>query len=50
MATFVLMFLKRLLYYVNPANLFRKTKTDINTRMMHGINTVFDLGFPRFAL
>lgn len=32
------MFLKRILYYLNPATLFRRTDDDANLRFMHGIN------------
>lgn len=34
------MFLKRILHYINPANLFRKSDSNINLRMMHGINKI----------
>ena len=44
MVTFVqqdlTMFLKRILHYINPANLFRKSDSNINLRMMHGINKI----------
>lgn len=35
------MFLKKLLYYLNPANLFhRDPEADTNLRMMHGVNKI----------
>ena len=34
------MFLKRILYYLNPATLFGKSGKDVNLRFMHGINRV----------
>lgn len=34
------MFLKRLLYYLNPATLFGKGDPNVNVRMMHGINRI----------
>ncbi|MBS1545978.1 MAG: hypothetical protein JST38_12090 [Bacteroidetes bacterium] len=34
------MFLKRLLYYLNPATLFGRSKNDLNLRFMHGINRI----------
>ena len=34
------MFLKKVLYYLNPINLFRKEKADLNLRFMHGINKI----------
>lgn len=34
------MFLKKIMHYLNPANLFRKEKGNINLRMMHGINKI----------
>ena len=34
------MFLKRLLYYLNPATLFGKSENNVNLRFMHGINRI----------
>lgn len=34
------MFLKRLLYYLNPATLFKKGTDNTNLRVMHGINRI----------
>jgi hypothetical protein len=34
------MFFKRVLYYLNPATLFRHTDNDMNLRFMHGINRI----------
>ncbi|NNE55271.1 MAG: hypothetical protein HKN32_04575 [Flavobacteriales bacterium] len=35
------MILKKILYYLNPKNLFRKSEeSNINLRMMHGINKI----------
>lgn len=34
------MFLKRILYYLNPATLFGRSKSDFNLRFMHGINRI----------
>jgi hypothetical protein len=34
------MFLKRLLYYLNPATLFGRSGNDVNLRFMHGINRI----------
>ncbi|MBK6830748.1 MAG: hypothetical protein IPG92_08425 [Flavobacteriales bacterium] len=34
------MFLKRLLYYLNPATLIGRSKSDFNLRFMHGINRI----------
>lgn len=36
------MFLRRLLYYLNPLTMFRKPPADagINLKMMHGINRI----------
>ena len=34
------MFLKRLLYYLNPATLFGKGSENMNLRFMHGINRI----------
>lgn len=39
------MFLKRLLYYLNPATLFGKGTPDFNLRFMHGINRISILLF-----
>ena len=34
------MFLKRILYYLNPATLFSKSHNNVNLRFMHGINRI----------
>jgi hypothetical protein len=36
------MFLKQLLHYINPLTLFKKgeEKSNVNLRMMHGINRI----------
>ncbi len=34
------MFLKRILYYLNPATLFKKGTEKFSLRMMHGINRI----------
>ena len=34
------MFLKRILYYLNPASLFSKSDNNMNLRFMHGINRI----------
>jgi hypothetical protein len=34
------MFFKRILYYLNPLNLFKRSEGDKNLRMMHGINKI----------
>jgi hypothetical protein len=34
------MFFKKLLYYLNPKNLFKKEEVDVNLKMMHGINKI----------
>lgn len=34
------MFLKRFLYYLNPATLFGKSPHNQNARFMHGINRI----------
>jgi hypothetical protein len=34
------MFLQKILYYINPLNLFKKDKGDLNLRFMHGINKI----------
>lgn len=39
------MFLKRILYYLNPATLFGKSDPNVNVRMMHGINRISILMF-----
>lgn len=39
------MFLKRILYYLNPATLFGKGDRNINLRFMHGINRISILLF-----
>ncbi|MFT3885455.1 MAG: hypothetical protein QM724_08510 [Flavobacteriales bacterium] len=39
------MFLKRLLYYLNPATLFGKGNANVNLRFMHGINRISILVF-----
>lgn len=39
------MFLKRLLYYLNPASLFGKTNENSSLRFMHGINRISILLF-----
>jgi hypothetical protein len=39
------MFLKRLLYYLNPATLFGRSTSDPNLRFMHGINRISILLF-----
>ena len=40
------MFFKKLMYYINPLNLFKKDKdAELNLRMMHGINKVSFLAF-----
>jgi hypothetical protein len=39
------MMLKKILYYLNPLNLFKKEQGDINLRMMHGINKISILVF-----
>jgi hypothetical protein len=39
------MLLKKLLYYLNPMNLFKKEKVDVNLRFMHGINKLSLLMF-----
>lgn len=37
--------LKKILYYINPINLFRKEKGDANMRAMHWINKISWLMF-----
>ncbi|MFN8775742.1 MAG: DUF6728 family protein [Flavobacteriales bacterium] len=39
------MLLRRILYYLNPVNLFKREKVDINLRFMHGINKISILLF-----
>lgn len=39
------MFLKRILYYLNPATLFGRSNADFNLRFMHGINRISILLF-----
>lgn len=40
------MFFRKLLYYLNPRNLFKKEEdADVNLRMMHGINKISILVF-----
>ena len=39
------MFLKRILYYLNPASLVGRSKADLNLRFMHGINRISILLF-----
>ena len=39
------MFLKRLLYYLNPLTLFGKSSSDLSLRFMHGINRISILLF-----
>lgn len=39
------MLLKKILYYLNPVNLFKKEKVDLNLRFMHGINKISILVF-----
>ncbi len=34
------MFLKRILYYLDPRSLFGRSKADMNLRFMHGINRI----------
>lgn len=34
------MFLKKILHYLNPLNLFKKEEGNFNLRMMHGINKI----------
>ncbi len=34
------MFLQKILYYLDPRNLFRREKADLNLRFMHGINKI----------
>ena len=39
------MFLQKILYYLDPRNLFKREKTDLNLRFMHGINKISILMF-----
>ncbi|MDQ3101174.1 MAG: hypothetical protein M3R08_07290 [Bacteroidota bacterium] len=39
------MFLKRLLYYLNPITLFSRSNPDPSLRFMHGINRISILLF-----
>jgi hypothetical protein len=40
------MFWKKVLYYINPLNLFKKEEgAELNLRMMHGINKISFLMF-----
>jgi hypothetical protein len=39
------MFLKRILYYLNPATFFRKGDPNVSMRFMHGINRISILVF-----
>jgi hypothetical protein len=39
------MVFKKILYYLNPLNLFRKENVDMNLRFMHGINKISILMF-----
>ena len=40
------MFFKKLIFYINPLNLFKKDKeSGLNLRMMHGINKISFLAF-----
>ena len=39
------MFLKRILYYLNPATLVGKASENVNLRFMHGINRISILLF-----
>lgn len=40
------MFLRKVLYYINPLNLFKKEEgAELNLRMMHGINKISFLMF-----
>jgi hypothetical protein len=34
------MFLQKILYYLDPRNLFKREKADLNLRFMHGINKI----------
>lgn len=39
------MLLKKILYYIDPRNLFKREKVDLNLRFMHGINKISILMF-----
>ena len=39
------MFLKRILYYLDPTTLFGKSENDTNLKFMHGINRISILMF-----
>ena len=39
------MVIRKILYYLNPLNLFKKEKVDMNLRFMHGINKISILMF-----
>ena len=39
------MILKKILYYLDPRNLFKREKVDLNLRFMHGINKISILMF-----
>jgi hypothetical protein len=39
------MLLKKILYYLDPRNLFKREKVDLNLRVMHGINKISILMF-----
>jgi hypothetical protein len=39
------MFFQKILYYLNPRNLFKREKVDLNLRFMHGINKISILMF-----
>jgi hypothetical protein len=39
------MFIKKILYYLNPKNLFKKEDVDTNLKFMHGINKISFLMF-----
>lgn len=39
------MFLKKILYYLNPMNLLKRESADLNLRFMHGINKISILMF-----
>ena len=42
----LVLFFKKLLYYLNPLNLFKKEEdADVNLKMMHGINKISILVF-----
>lgn len=39
------MFLKRVLYYLDPRTLFGRSEANVNLRFMHGINRISILMF-----